>query len=37
MGTSAHCTYQVAILAVSNASGINPAQIGLVLTYTSEP
>lgn len=27
---------QVAILAVSNASGINPAQIGLVLTYTSE-
>ena len=26
---------QVAILAVSNASGIDPAQIGLVLTYTS--
>ncbi|EIW57395.1 ABC protein [Trametes versicolor FP-101664 SS1] len=28
-------TFIVAILAVSNASGINPAQIGLVLTYTT--
>ncbi|KAI0360038.1 ABC protein [Trametes cingulata] len=28
-------TFVVAILAVSNASGINPAQIGLVLTYTT--
>ncbi|CDO74908.1 hypothetical protein BN946_scf184988.g15 [Trametes cinnabarina] len=29
-------TFIVAMLAVSNASGINPAQIGLVLTYTTE-
>ncbi|KAI0649348.1 ABC protein [Trametes meyenii] len=28
-------TFIVAILAVSNASGIDPAQIGLVLTYTT--
>ncbi|KAI0768143.1 ABC protein [Trametes elegans] len=28
-------TFVVAILAVSNTSGINPAQIGLVLTYTT--
>ena len=27
--------FQVAMLAVSNASGINPAEIGLILTYTS--
>ncbi|KAI0833290.1 ABC protein [Trametes gibbosa] len=28
-------TFIVALLAVTNASGINPAQIGLVLTYTT--
>lgn len=32
---NAHLMTQVAILAVVGVSGINPAQIGLVLTYTS--
>lgn len=30
-------TFIVAILAVTAVSGIDPAQIGLVLTYTSKP
>ena len=34
-GCISNMVCQVAILAVSNASGIDPAQIGLVLTYTS--